>query len=66
MPPTVIGGEPKEEEELVQMPVRVPEPGRRTWQIDLGSSDSDDDPSPCTAMKKKMKASGSTSRSARR
>src|SRR4051812_4972816 len=37
-PPAVIGGEPKEEqEEAVHMPARAPEPGRRTWQIDLDS-----------------------------
>ena len=67
-PPAVIGGEPKEEEEeAVHMPARAPEPGRRTWQIDLDSAeDDDDDPPARTAMKKKMKASGSTSRSARR
>ena len=62
-PPAVIGGEPKEEEEEA---VRAPEPVRPTWQIDLDSAEDDDDDSPArTAMKKKMKASGSTSRSAR-
>ena len=67
-PPAVIAGEPKEEEEeAVHMPARAPEPGRRTWQIDLDSAEDDeDDPLARTAMKKKMKASGSTSRSARR
>ena len=55
--PAVSGGEPKEEEEPVQMPARAPEPGRRTWQIDLDSSDSNDD---------LMKASHLTRRSARR
>ena len=66
VPPTVIGGEPKEEEEPVQMPVRAPEPGRRTWQIDLDfAEDDDDDPPARTAMKKKMKANSSTRRSAR-
>ena len=67
-PPAVIAGEPKEEEEeAVHMPARAPEPGRRTWQIDLDSAEDDDnDPPARTAMKKKMKASGSTSRSARR
>ena len=63
-PPAVIGGEPKEEEEPVQMPARAPEPGRRTWQIDLDSAEDNDDPPARTAMKKKMKAIGSTSRSA--
>ena len=29
VPPAVIGGEPKEEEEPVQMPMRAPERGRR-------------------------------------
>ena len=67
VPPAVIGGEPKEEEEPVQMPARAPEPGCHTWQIDLDSAeDDDDDPAARTAMKKKMKASGSTRRSARR
>ena len=66
-PPAVIGGDPKQEEEAVQMPARAPEPGRRSWQIDLDSAeDDDDDPPARTVMKKKMKASGSTSRSARR
>ena len=60
-PPAVIGGEPKEEEEEV---VRAPEPVRPTWQTDLDSAE--DDPPDRTAMIKKMKASGSTSRSARR
>ena len=64
MPPTVIGVEPKEEEEPVQMPVRAPEPGRHTWQIDLDSSNSDDDPPLRTMMDKKMKASHSTRHSA--
>nr|XP_020185656.1 uncharacterized protein LOC109771372 [Aegilops tauschii subsp. strangulata] len=64
--PAVIGGEPKEEEEPVQMLVRAPEPGRRTWQIDLDSSNSNNDPRPHTAMDKKMKARHSTRRSARR
>ena len=64
VPTAVIGGEPKEEEEPVQMPARAPEPGRRTWQIDLDSAE-DDDPPRRTAMNKKMKASGSTRRSAR-
>ena len=64
-PPAVIGGEPKEEEEeAVHMPARAPEPVCPTWQIDLDSAE--DDPPARTAMKKKMKASGSTSRSARR
>ena len=67
MPPAVIGGEPKEEEEPVQIPVRAPELGHHTWQIDLDSAeDDDDDPPPRTAMNKKMKASHSTRRSARR
>ena len=67
MSPAVISGEPKEEEDAVQMPARAPEPGRRTWQIDLDSAeDDDDDPPARTAMKKKMKASSSTHRSARR
>ena len=66
--PLVIGGEPKEEEEeAVHMLGRAPEPVRPTWQIDLDSAEDDeDDPPAGTAMKKKMKASGSTSRSARR
>ncbi|XP_037405926.1 uncharacterized protein LOC119268410 [Triticum dicoccoides] len=64
VPPAVIGGEPKEEEEPVQMPVRAPEPGRRTWQIDLDSAEDDDDPPPRMTMDKKMKASHSTRRSA--
>ena len=51
----------------MHMPARAPEPGRRAWQIDLNSAEDDDgDPSARMAMKKKMKASGSTSRSARR
>ena len=58
--PMVISGEPKKEEEEP----RAPEPVHPTWQIDLGSAE--DDPPARTAMKKKMKASGSTSRSARR
>ena len=66
VPPTFISGEPKEEEEPVQMPVRASEPGRHTWQIDLDSSNSDDDPPLRTMMDKKMKASHSTRRSARR
>ena len=67
-PPAVIGGESKEEEEeAVQMPARAPEPGRRSWHIDLDSAEDDeDDPPARTTMKKKMKASGSTSRFARR
>ena len=65
MPPMVIGGEPKEEEEPVQMPARALEPGRHTWQIDLDSAEDDDDPPPRTAMNKKMKASHSTRWSAR-
>ncbi|XBH58681.1 hypothetical protein VPH35_080075 [Triticum aestivum] len=65
VPPVDIGGEPKEEEEPVQMPVRAPEPGRPTWQIDLDSGEDDDNPPPRTAMDKKMKASHSTCRSAR-
>ena len=66
VPPAVISGEPKEEEEPVQMPARAPKPGRRTWKIDLNSSDNDDDPPPRMAMDKKMKASHSTCRPARR
>ena len=31
VPPAVIVGEPKEEEEPMQMPVRAPEPGHPTW-----------------------------------
>ncbi|KAE8795325.1 Acyl-CoA-binding domain-containing protein 4 [Hordeum vulgare] len=31
VPPMVIGGEHKEEEELVQMPVRAPEACRHSW-----------------------------------
>ena len=67
-PPAVIDGEPKEEEEeAVQMPARAPEPGHRSWQTDLDSiEDDDDDPPPRTTMKKNMKASHSTRRSARR
>ena len=66
VPPAVISGEPKEEEEPVQMPARASEPGRRTWQIDLDSAeDDDDDPPPRTAMNKNVKANHSTRRSAR-
>ncbi|KAM3230240.1 hypothetical protein ACQJBY_060811 [Aegilops geniculata] len=65
VPPMDIDGEPKEEEEPVQMPVMAPEPGRRTWQIDLDSAQDDNDPPPRTAMDKKMKASHSTRHSAR-
>ena len=67
-PLAVIGGEPKEEEEeAVHMPGRAPGPVCPTWQIDLDSAEDDeDDPPARTALKKKMKASGSTSRSARR
>ena len=50
----------------MQVPVRAPEPGRPTWQIDLDSAEDDDDhPPPRTAMDKKMKARHSTRRSAR-
>ncbi|KAE8804589.1 Peroxidase 12 [Hordeum vulgare] len=60
-----MGGEPKEEEEPVQMPVRTPEADRPSWQIDLDSVEDDDDPQPRTPMDKKMKASHSTRRSLR-
>ncbi|KAE8799436.1 Chitinase domain-containing protein 1 [Hordeum vulgare] len=46
VPSAVIGGEPEEEEEPVQMPVRAPEAGRRSWQIDLDSVEDDDDRPP--------------------
>ncbi|KAE8784464.1 Chitinase domain-containing protein 1 [Hordeum vulgare] len=65
VPPAVIGGEPKEEEEPAQMPVRAPEAGHRNWQIDLDSAEDDDAPPPRTVMDKKMKASHSTRRSVR-
>ena len=49
----------------MQMLARALEPGHHTWQIDLDSpEDNDDDPPPRTVMNKKMKASGSTRRSA--
>ncbi|KAE8798537.1 Acyl-CoA-binding domain-containing protein 4 [Hordeum vulgare] len=62
VPPAVIGGEPKEEKEPVQMPVRAPEADHCSWQIDLDSADDDDDLLPRTAMDNKMKASHSTRR----
>ena len=65
-PPAVIGEEPMEEEEVVHMPARASELGRPTWQIDLDSTEDDEDDPPTRMAMKKMKASGSTSRSARR
>lgn len=65
MSPAVIGGDPKEEEEPMQMPVRASEAGRRSWQIDLNSAEDDDGPPPRRAMDKKMKANHSTRRSVR-
>ncbi|KAE8789427.1 Auxin-responsive protein [Hordeum vulgare] len=47
------------------MPVRAPEAGSRSWQIDLDSAEDDDDPPPRTVMDKKIKASHSTRRSLR-
>ncbi|KAI4994329.1 hypothetical protein ZWY2020_029377 [Hordeum vulgare] len=50
VPPTIIGGEPNEEEEPVQMLVRAPQAGHHSWQIDLDSTEDEDDPPPRTTM----------------
>ncbi|KAE8815264.1 Chitinase domain-containing protein 1 [Hordeum vulgare] len=48
----VNGAEPKEKEEPVQMRVRAPEAGRRSWQIDLDYAKDDDDPPLCTPQRR--------------